>query len=128
MLIVSAENAARKSTSHRARVATQEGIMAKFYVQSGAFRGIVDSYDEESAAVWAIHHVMEQAERMTAGLDTANAEIGLFRLGDEIGVSERGFRRRDRIRIPTHHAFARWVQLLHSIEMLQDKLNDAFDR
>ena len=119
--------------------------MAKFYVQSGSFRGIVDSYDAECAAVWAVHSVMaSESSRspiaqngqpdlfddapIAANAGSANAEaadIGLFRLGDEIGISERGFRRKDRVRIPTKHAFLRWIQLMHSIDALQDKMDEA---
>ena len=116
--------------------------MAKYYVQSGSFRGMVDSYDEEAAAVWAIHRVM-RIENSTA-LKTSNrsnektnteeraetkeaADIGLFRLGDFIGVSERGFGRRDRVRIPTSQAVGRWIQLLHAIDSLCDRMDHAWD-
>ena len=34
--------------------------MAKYYVQSGAMRGIVDCYDSECAAVWVVNRVMNQ--------------------------------------------------------------------
>ncbi len=112
--------------------------MAKYYVQSGSFRGIVDSYDEEAAAVWAVHHVMRlesptsmnsAKKNLGQGESDRNveADIGLFRLGDAIGVSERGFRRRDRMRIPTAHAVARWIQLIHSVDSLSESLDRAWD-
>lgn len=34
--------------------------MAKFYVQSGKFQGIVDSHNAETAAQWAVHQAMRQ--------------------------------------------------------------------
>ena len=34
--------------------------MAKFYVQSGTLRAIIDSEDAERAALWAVHTAMEQ--------------------------------------------------------------------
>jgi hypothetical protein len=114
----------------------QEGMMAKFYVQSGLFQGVVDSYDAECAAVWAIHRVMAceptNARRLELGssqdANESSAEIGLFRLGDEIGVSERGFGRRDAQRIPTKDAFLKWVQLVHTVEVLRERLDDARER
>lgn len=114
--------------------------MAKFYVQSGSFRGIVDSYDAECAAVWAVHNVMSSEPSRSPSARNGqphlfddepiaapaeSADIGLFRLGDEIGISERGFRRKDRVRIPTKHAFLRWIQLMHSIDALQDRMDEA---
>jgi hypothetical protein len=106
--------------------------MAKFYVQSGSFRGIVDSYDAECAAVWAIHRVMACDSPSPRSRDTQlnpeSSEIGLFRLGDEIGISERGFGRRDRDRVATSHAFLKWVQLMHSIDALKERLDDAIER
>ena len=163
--------------------------MAKFYVQSGSFRGIVDSYDEESAAVWAIHRVMDYRSADRSNMDRSNtdrsntdrrgvgqsaskllsseqtqsasqssdantpdtaapfdplidpvadgnsqienelceqADLGLFRLGDSIGISERGFHRKDRTKIPTKEAFLKWIQLMHAINALQDHMDQAF--
>ena len=124
--------------------------MAKFYVQSGSFRGIVDSYDEESAAVWAIHRVMDHSStKPLSSKDTTTsfdplidpvfdgtsdvenelreqADVGLFRLGDSIGISERGFNRKDRTKIPTKEAFLKWIQLMHAINSLQDQMDQAF--
>ncbi|MBM3964898.1 MAG: hypothetical protein FJ308_07480 [Planctomycetes bacterium] len=173
--------------------------MAKFYVQSGSFRGIVDSYDEESAAVWAIHRVMgyrgadsrdidrsgvdrsgvdrsgvdrsgvdrsalgQSASKLLSSEQTRSAsrpsdantpetatpfdplidsvddgnsqienelreqaDVGLFRLGDSIGMSERGFHRKDRTKIPTKEAFLKWIQLMHAINALQDHMDQAF--
>lgn len=138
--------------------------MAKFYVQSGSFRGIVDSYDEESAAVWAIHRVMDHSSTKplsnkqtksslppsapktpdtTTSFDPLidpvfdgtsdvenelreQADVGLFRLGDSIGISERGFNRKDRTKIPTKEAFLKWIQLMHAINSLQDQMDQAF--
>lgn len=100
--------------------------MPKFYVESGAFRGIVDSCDAETASVWAIHRVMnpprvelEKAEET----EPFTAEIGLFRLEDSIRISERGFGRKDAIQVPTHHAVLRWAQLIHAIDRLTDLLD-----
>lgn len=107
--------------------------MAKFYVQSGSFQGVVDSYDAECAAVWAIHRVMDcepttaRRRDLDASLDRTelSADVGLFRLGDEIGISERGFGRRDRQRFATKDAFLKWLQLVHTVETLRERLDDV---
>lgn len=83
--------------------------MAKFYVESGSFRGIVDSPDAETAAVWVIHRVMKPRQPQRDHFDE-----GLFRLQDDIEISERGFGRRDASRIATRDAFSRWAQLVHN--------------
>lgn len=84
--------------------------MAKYYVESGSFRGIVDAVDSEMASVWAIDRVM--------GDRTSRDEPGLFRMGDDIRASERGFGRRDVVEIPTRHAFLRWVQWMSAAEKM----------
>ncbi|MCU0706937.1 MAG: hypothetical protein MUF23_01455 [Pirellula sp.] len=101
--------------------------MPKFYVESGSFRGIVDSFDAETAAVWAVHRVMEPSRiklDVTEDMERDASEIGLFRLEDDIRISERGHGRKDAISIPTHHAFARWAQLILAIDRLTDLLDD----
>lgn len=105
----------------------QEGKMAKYYVESGSFRGIVDVADAEMAAVWAIHRVMiapansEHRNRSTSCEDDSSEidpDLGLFRLADEIATSERGFGGLDSKRIATSHAFTRWAQLVYAMEKI----------
>ncbi len=79
--------------------------MAKFYVESGSFRGIVDSDNAETAAVWVIHRVMQPPRSQ----EQSDAD-GLFRLQDDIRVSERGFGRSKAKRIETRDAFSNWVR------------------
>lgn len=85
--------------------------MAKFYVESGSFRGIVDSENAATAAVWVIHRVM-QPPRIQGSSD----DQGLFRLRDDIGVSEKGFGRRDAKRITTRDAFQQWAELVRAAQ------------
>ena len=73
--------------------------MAKFYVQSGSLRGIVDCFDSECAGVWAVNRVMDRI----ASLPVADApmddeqkweeenDIGMFALEDCIRIREPGF-------------------------------------
>lgn len=104
--------------------------MAKFYVQSGAIRGIVDCYDSECAAVWVVNRVMNQIspigdEAMYDGEE--NEDVGMFALEDSIRISEQGFDRDDCEWIDTHFAFIHWHQLKRAIEAIHQQLNDKFD-
>jgi hypothetical protein len=97
--------------------------MAKFYVQSGSFKGIVDCYDDECAAVWAIQRVMER----NPGVDDMDSEAAngddpmvdaIFGLDDFIQLNEQGFDRDDSVLIELHQAFLLWHQLRKAIEEL----------
>ena len=104
--------------------------MAKFYVQSGSIRGVVDCYDSECAAVWIVNRVMNQLapisdEAIYVGED--NADVGMFALDDSIQISERGFNRDDCEVMDTHMAFVQWHQLKRAIEAIHQQLNDKFD-
>ncbi len=105
--------------------------MAKFYVRSNKFQGVVESFDAECAAVWAVNRVMDRHQRLDLNEDDVcadvSADIGLFALDDEITVSERGFRGADAVSIPTHHAFLRWIQLVNAVNALSTKLDDLFE-
>jgi len=104
--------------------------MAKFYVQSGSMRGVVDCYDSECAAVWIVNLVMNQLapirdEAIYDGDD--NADVGMFALDDSIRISEQGFNRDDCEVMDTHMAFVQWHQLKRAIEAIHQQLNDKFD-
>jgi hypothetical protein len=102
--------------------------MAKYYVQSGTIRGVVDCYDAECAAVWAVNLVMlRSAESIDTDLESANVDVGLFALDDTVRISERGFDRSDCIEIDTHMAFVHWHQLRKAIEMLTDRMDEMLD-
>lgn len=98
--------------------------MAKFYVESGTFQGIIDTMDSEMAAVWVVHRMMLPAiPESLLGDELDDSDVGLFRLDDEISIHERGFGRPDAERIPTPHAFARWAQLMSALESMSDDLD-----
>ncbi len=104
--------------------------MAKFYVQSGSIRGIVDCYDSECAAVWIVNRVMEQVAPVSDEVlydGDENADVGMFALDDSIQISEQGFDRNDCEIIDTHMAFVQWHQLKRAIEAIHQQLNDKFD-
>jgi len=104
--------------------------MAKFYVQSGSIRGIVDCYDSECAAVWIVNRVMEQVAPVSDEVlydGDEIADVGMFALDDSIQISEQGFDRDDCEIIDTHMAFVQWHQLKRAIEAIHQQLNDKFD-
>lgn len=88
--------------------------MPKYYVQSGSFRGIVARENAQAAARWAVEFVMKQAG--ICDPEELERDVGLFRLGKTIGVSQRGFSRKDRVRIPTSQAVLEWMIAEHSNE------------
>jgi hypothetical protein len=101
--------------------------MAKFYVQSGTLRAIIDSEDAERAALWAVHMAMQQV--MPIENDSATIEIDLggpsnmIALAETIELSEVGFDRDDCLRIDTFDAFQHWNLLFKAVE----KLNSLLD-
>lgn len=90
--------------------------MSKYYVQSGSFRGIVARENALAAACWAVETVMKQCDLCDP--NDMQKEVGLFRLGKSIFVSESGFSRKDRICVPTSTAVLEWMIAGHSNELL----------
>ena len=114
--------------------------MAKFYVQSGSIRSIVDCYDSECAAVWVVNRVMEQIAPMSGeALNDCElndealcdgeecGDVGMFALDDSIQISEQGFDRIDCEVIDSHMAFVHWHQLKRAIEAIHKQFDDKFD-
>ena len=104
--------------------------MAKYYVQSGLIRGVVDCYDSECAAVWIVNRVMQHEMPINdeADYDVDNhADVGMFALDDSIQISEQGFDRDDSESIDTHLAFVHWHQLKRAIEAIHQQFNDKID-
>ncbi len=100
--------------------------MAKFYVQSGTLRAIIDSEDAERAALWAIHTAMEQVmplESKHASVEMiTNGPSNMIALAETIELSEMGFDRDDCLRIDTFDAFQHWNLLLKAVEKLNTLL------
>ena len=101
--------------------------MAKFYVQSGTLRAIIDSEDAERAALWAIHTAMEQVMPLESEQEStemiASGPTNMIALAETIELSEIGFDRDDCLRIDTFEAFQHWNMLLKAVE----KLNTLLD-
>lgn len=104
--------------------------MAKFYVNSGSFQQIVTAKDAYSAALWAMHLVMEQVipvddidwanDPESAGLDYMD---GMSQLGDDINVSEIGFGRREAGCYETADTIAQWNGLIIALSKIDQQIN-----
>jgi hypothetical protein len=101
--------------------------MAKFYVQSGTLRAVIDSEDAERAALWAVHMAMQQVMPIENGQETleimSDGPSNMVALAETIELSEVGFDRHDCLRIDTFEAFQHWNLLFKAVE----KLNSLLD-
>ncbi len=99
--------------------------MAKFYVQSGTLRAVVDSVDFDRAALWAVHRTMEQiaplddVEQTPESKALETMEKGLIVLGENIQLSEVGFDDPNAVFVDTFEAFNEWYSLVRAIEKLE---------
>ncbi len=82
-------------------------IMAKFYVQSGSVRAVVDSLDMDRATLWVVNEVMTT----TLPIDDLS--------DDEATV---GFDRDDACEIDVLNAFRHWYELYQAVTILASKL------
>ena len=119
--------------------------MAKFYVQSGTLRAVVDSASADRAALWAIHQAMQQIapvettsdDNMSSANNSRTQVFGnqgfdaqgfvnksfvaqdFISLSDSIYLSEVGFDQEDSLRVDTFAAFREWHELWHALEKLE---------
>ncbi len=104
--------------------------MAKYYIQSGTLRSIVDTDELQKAALWAVHRVMQQIAPIYDDCtltpeqkeDCAMLE-GLLVLDSTIRISEQGFDRDDAISIDTFEAVQHWHQLMIALDRLEKLIN-----
>ncbi len=104
--------------------------MAKFYVQSGLFSQIVTANDAYSAALWAMHLVMEEVVPVDQvdwldedQIPESGFEDGLLKLGETVCVSEIGFGRDEAACFDTADTLAEWNQLVIALTRLEEKLS-----
>ncbi len=103
--------------------------MAKFYVQSGTLRTVIDSPDVDRAALWAVHQAMQQIVPIDCETELGPDEkaqkltgTGMIVLGDRIEISEVGFDRDDAVKIETFDAFHEWYCLVKALDRLEKLL------
>ena len=104
--------------------------MAKFYIQSGTLKAIVAAEDEQRAALWAVHRVMQQIVPIYDEVDMTpehKNEIilieGMLVLDDEIRISEQGFDRTDAEEFSTFDTVTHWHQLMEALTRLEKLLD-----
>ena len=101
--------------------------MAKFYVESGSVRAVVDSVDLDRAALWVVNLVMGDVlpldvvdEEGTTGEGNSDElkEMNSHHLGETIRISERGFGREDAWIVDTLESFRHWYDLFHAVSSM----------
>ncbi len=103
--------------------------MAKYYIQSGSARLILDAEDSQRAVLWMVHRVLEsigsvyedQTLEDDRKLDSAIVE-SLLDLGSTIYASEQGFDREDAETFETFDIVMYWHQLMIAMSRLDQQL------
>jgi len=91
----------------------KESAVAKFYVQSGPVRLILDAETAQDAAVLAFQWTCDRQAKIEAvtPLDhLLEAEQQGYQLTDEVAVNEQGFGRWDGDVFETRDVFEAWLQ------------------
>ncbi len=107
--------------------------MAKYYVQSGTLRTIVQAESTQKAAVWAVHQVLGQVMQLesapTAAIDAESQSAEFMDrsnrvavLGSTVCVSEQGFDRRDAKSLETLTVVSQWNDLVSTLDRLEKML------
>lgn len=104
--------------------------MAKYYVESGSLRLIVDAADARRAALWAVHRALEHIlPNEEEELDVDNLPevepVGTMVLGDAIRLSERGFENADVVQFETLDVVSEWSQLMLALSTMESDLKAA---
>ncbi len=103
--------------------------MAKYYVQSGTMRTVVQADSSRKAALWAVHQAMQQVLPM-AGEAPVSTELksenvgegGVAVLSQRVRISERGFNREDSTSMPTMEVVTEWNELVVTLDRLDKML------
>ena len=105
--------------------------MAKYYVQSGTMRTVVQAESSRKAALWAVHQAMQQVLPMdddppvSVELNTENVSDGVAVLSQRLRISERGFDREDSTSMPTMGVVTEWNELVVTLDRLEKMLYHA---
>ena len=99
--------------------------MAKYYVESGEIRLIVQAEDPRMAALWTMHSAMEQTVSLEA-LDLSNDQLEDFKKMDsvaqfsrQISVSEIGLGRAEAGQFEALEIMIEWNQLAVALARLE---------
>jgi hypothetical protein len=101
--------------------------MAKFYVQSGTVRAIIDSVDVDRAALWVVNEVMNQTLPIDELTDeelcvVQSQDASAHKLSETICISEQGFDRDDAMVVDSLEVFRHWYELYNAVSILANRL------
>jgi hypothetical protein len=104
--------------------------MAKYYVQSGTMRSVVQAESTRKAALWAVDQVMQQVLPLTSDDSPQSnsekvASRGVAVLSGKVTVSERGFDNTDATTMPTLEVVTEWNQMVTTLDRLERMLYRA---
>ncbi len=106
--------------------------MAKYYVQSGTMRTIVQAPSGRKAALWAVHQAMQQvlpiddqASPSPKWTSETAGDRGVAVLSAKVSASELGFDRPDAVTHETMEVVAEWNQMVTTLDRLQRMLGRA---
>ena len=105
--------------------------MAKFYVQSGNLRTVVQAESSRKAAIWAVHEAMQQVlpvddEFSQSKSDRDRSEMStVIMLTKRITISERGFDRSDAAVMSTLEVMNEWNQMVSTLDRLEQMMHHA---
>ncbi len=104
--------------------------MAKFYVQCGLSRQLIQAEDARGAALWAVHQIIEQAIDLESIDWMDEDEINnlelirvLLALDEQVLVSEIGFGRGEAGAFATPDIMTEWNQLIIAVSRLQLRMS-----
>jgi hypothetical protein len=94
--------------------------MAKFYVQSGNVKMVLQARDSRSAAIWAAHRTLGDNMPFIDDqpVEEVTSKVEALRLDETIRVSQRGFDRADAKKFETLDIVSEWSRLLVALERL----------
>jgi hypothetical protein len=96
--------------------------MAKFYVQSGSRKMVMNAADPQAAGLWLVHCALSN---ILPAYDDPNMSVedrceialvqGLMNLDNEVLVSERGFDRMDAVQFSVFELINEWHALMTAL-------------
>jgi len=100
--------------------------MAKFYVQSGKVKMVLQARDSRCAAIWAAHRKLNDTLPFLGGDEQTNAtNTNASGLAETIRVSQLGFDRKDAMVFQTLDIVSEWSRLLVALDRLAARV-EAF--
>ena len=98
--------------------------MAKFYVQSGDLKMVLQARDSRSAAIWAAHQKLNVTMPFLGDAENQPTFEGqACGLAETIRVSQLGFDRRDSKVFDTLEIVSEWSRLLVALDRLTQSVS-----